>query len=189
MNLELLLLFWWVIICEICYAFGKLQMKPSFQTHLPLYNFIKGGAEGSVSSAPVSTGPAFIWFEESSNACCLHRPAICSNLVLPTINRPASKQKKKKVLAKYLLLFDPIWFSVFCVCISMTHGQCQNDGTCVPDEPSPDKTPAEESAAEALWDRSGVKDGANTDRLLVHTHTHVTVTASSHTHPNCNTNR
>lgn len=81
-----------------------------------------------------------------------------------------SIREKKKVLAKYLLLFDPIWFSVFSVCISMTHGQCQNDGTCVPDELSPDKTPAEEKGAEALWDRSRVKDGANADRLLVHTH-------------------
>lgn len=54
----------------------------------------------------------------------------------------------------------------------MTHGQCQNDGTCVPDELSPDKTPADEKRTEALWDKSRVKDGANAVRLLVHTHIH-----------------
>lgn len=90
-------------------------------------------------------------------------------------------------------LFDPIWFSVFSVCISMTHGQCQNDGTCVPDELSPDKTPAEEKGTEALWDKSRVKDGANADRLLVHTqhpHTLQLWYQSPHTHhtPCCTTN-
>lgn len=58
----------------------------------------------------------------------------------------------------------------------MTHGQCQNAGTCVPVELSSDKTPAEEKGTEALWDKSRVKDGANVDRLLVHIlyiHTHL----------------
>lgn len=86
----------------------------------------------------------FIWSEDDSNEFSAHWLAICSNLVPSTINKPAPSVKKKKVLAKYLPLCDPIWSSVFSVCISMTHGQCQNGGTCVPDELSPDKTPAEE---------------------------------------------
>lgn len=115
--------------------------------------------------------------------------AICSQPVSSTINYIRGKKKggggKKKVLAKYLLLFDPVGLSVFRVCISMTRGQCQNHGTCVPDELAPDKTPADEKRTEALWDKSGVKDGANRDRLLVHTHTHTRALSllliSSHT--------
>ncbi|CAB1448673.1 unnamed protein product [Pleuronectes platessa] len=47
----------------------------------------------------------------------------------------------------------------------MTHGQCQNDGTCVPDELSPDKTPTEEKGTEALWDKSRLREAAKSAQL------------------------
>lgn len=78
--------------------------------------------------------------------------ALSRHLLQPRFieHKQAGSIREKRVLAKYLLLFDPIWFSALRVCISMTRGQCQNDGTCVPDEPSPDKTPAEEKRHRGL---------------------------------------
>lgn len=80
------------------------------------------------------------------------------------------KKKKKRVLAKYLLLFDPIWLSVFCVCISMTRAVSVRTKARV----SLTRRPLirRQQRRGALWDGSRVKDGANTDRLQVHTHRH-----------------
>jgi len=78
----------------------------------------------------------------------------------------------------------------------MTRGQCQNDGTCVPDELSPlIRRQQRRKGTEALWDKSRVKDGANADRLLVHTsaekhiHTPALVSVCSHTHTHTHTHR